>query len=345
MGLKTNEYNVQTTVCQTVSVVIAARNESEHISDILNDLKIQSYPDFEVIVVDDHSDDSTADICRSFSSDLKISILTNPGCGKKDAVAFGIKSSSGSVIMTTDADCRVSCDWLSSMYSSLISSGSCLSVGPVDMVDHNCNSLFCRLQRLEFMSLQASSASAILRHRPIMCSAANLCFYKSIYDNSSFNGQSRFSGDDIFFLHYIKRLSLPVSYGFSSSAIVRTLPNRTLREFISQRARWSGKSNSYRDLDTIIVALIVLLCNVSLITLPFMSLFYPTAIMWSTIAFLLKMCADYILLSTFSNKLRITKAVNISVVFILSVLYPFYVLSSIGFAIADNLKWKDRTIN
>ena len=52
-----------------VSVIIPARNENQTIGSLLTDLKNQSISDnkFEVIVIDDHSDDSTAEIVSDFS--------------------------------------------------------------------------------------------------------------------------------------------------------------------------------------------------------------------------------------------------------------------------------------
>ena len=103
-----------------ISVVVAYRNEEENIGLLLDDLIGQNYPDnqYEIILVNDHSEDRSAEIvenCISKSS-TRIVCLNLPDqlSGKKDALDLGIKSSKGEYILTTDADCRVSDNWINS---------------------------------------------------------------------------------------------------------------------------------------------------------------------------------------------------------------------------------------
>ncbi|MBR2178581.1 MAG: glycosyltransferase, partial [Paludibacteraceae bacterium] len=99
-----------------VSVVIAARNEAGNITKILSDLKAQTYHDYEVIVVDDHSDDGTFAMCERIAADFpRLRILKNSSEGKKSAVAAGVKLAEGDVVLTTDADCRVQKGWIASV--------------------------------------------------------------------------------------------------------------------------------------------------------------------------------------------------------------------------------------
>src|SRR5438309_1651163 len=48
-----------------VSILVPARNEARNIAACVGSLLAQDYPDFELIVLDDHSDDSTGAIVRS----------------------------------------------------------------------------------------------------------------------------------------------------------------------------------------------------------------------------------------------------------------------------------------
>src|ERR1700677_1503516 len=99
-----------------ISVIIPARNEEQHIGICLTSILHQNYPAhlFEVIVVDDHSTDATAAIVKSFSANnVKLISLEDFTDGatlnsyKKKAIDIAIQQSSGTLIVTTDADCIV----------------------------------------------------------------------------------------------------------------------------------------------------------------------------------------------------------------------------------------------
>ena len=103
LGLKTEKSKL------FISVVIPVRNEGHNIKYLLTDLEKQDHADFEVIVVDDHSEDNTAHLVREvIIRDPRFRIIHNAGEGKKTALTSGIESAKGTIIITTDADCRVS---------------------------------------------------------------------------------------------------------------------------------------------------------------------------------------------------------------------------------------------
>ncbi|MBS3999547.1 MAG: glycosyltransferase [Desulfobulbaceae bacterium] len=100
-------------VSNAVSVVICAKNEHDNLEKLLPLILNQDYPDFEVIVVNDFSDDDSVFLLRNFEkkySHLKVITLrenVNFFSGKKLALAVGIKSAKNDVILLTDADCKV----------------------------------------------------------------------------------------------------------------------------------------------------------------------------------------------------------------------------------------------
>src|SRR6478735_8598997 len=76
-----------------VSVVVSARNEERTIGLLLQDLMAQEYRDFEVIVVDDHSDDNTRTIVEEIArTDSRFRLIGNPEEGKKQAITHGIQA-------------------------------------------------------------------------------------------------------------------------------------------------------------------------------------------------------------------------------------------------------------
>ena len=92
------------------SVIIPAYNAEATLPALLDSLSDQGYPeDSEVIVVDDCSTDSTADICHRFGCKF---ICCAKNCGPASCRNMGAAQASGEVLVFTDSDCIVSPDWL-----------------------------------------------------------------------------------------------------------------------------------------------------------------------------------------------------------------------------------------
>ena len=117
------KYTAATNAQPFVSVVVAARNEENTISQLLTSLINQDYPEnmYEVIIADDGSDDATARIVRDFQRKSENLILIPVALSgevmsrKKNALAQAVQKSRGEIILTTDADCVVTYQWISGM--------------------------------------------------------------------------------------------------------------------------------------------------------------------------------------------------------------------------------------
>jgi glycosyltransferase involved in cell wall biosynthesis len=87
-----------------VSVVVPAKNEEENIGMVLDDLNTaisKSNKEFEVIVVNDHSRDKTAEIAKKKGA----RVIDNPGrSGKGNTLQLGFKQATGDVLVMMDAD-------------------------------------------------------------------------------------------------------------------------------------------------------------------------------------------------------------------------------------------------
>ncbi|PLW93742.1 MAG: glycosyl transferase family 2 [Marinilabiliales bacterium] len=108
----------------SVSIVIAAKNEYLNLKENLPFILTMDYPDYEVIVVDDHSQDDTNELLADFKlmySRLKVLTLKDSLTffeGKKFPLSIGIKEAKNEVLLLTDADCKpASNDWIKHMVS------------------------------------------------------------------------------------------------------------------------------------------------------------------------------------------------------------------------------------
>lgn len=87
-----------------VSVVVPAFNVSATLAETLRSILAQTYPYFEVIVVDDGSSDSTVSIAESFAEDCRVRIVRQPNRGLAGARNTGIAASRGDYVAFCDAD-------------------------------------------------------------------------------------------------------------------------------------------------------------------------------------------------------------------------------------------------
>jgi len=329
-----------------VSVIIPFRNEEKNIRETLLNVVGFNSSDVEILAVNDHSTDSSAAIIESLVSEyphLKCLSLSNT-LGKKAALQFGVENSSGELIVTLDADVRVSPDWLQTILQFRQQTNASMIVMPV-MFEHE-KSLFHRMQTIEFASLMGTTAALVERAVPVMCNGANLAFTREAYERvkGQTGHENLSSGDDMFLLHKLKREnSEQIKYLLNREVIGWTKPCETVSEFVSQRARWASKAPAYRDSDAIVVASLIWLTNASIVFSFIAALAGKVLPIQLAILVLVKMSVDYILIQSvmkwFGKKLSFVLFV------ITALIYPLYstLIPILGFFYRP--KWKGRKIS
>lgn len=193
-----------------ISVVVAVRNEEANIQALIQSLSTVVYPEekYEVILVSDHSSDSTVNIAQALIGNfpnMRLVELPAGKEGKKEALALGIQHARFDVIATTDADCRFSKNWLQCISYYFEDPRSKMVSGAVKLTTDG--SFLSRLQGAEFISLVGSGAAAIGLGHPVMCNGANLAFRKdAFYEVQGYADNVHIaSGDDEFLMRKIFR--------------------------------------------------------------------------------------------------------------------------------------------
>lgn len=324
--LKIKPFHPGTNPVTFVSVVVACRNEKKNLPLLLESISMQDYPGelFEVIIVDDNSTDNTFEIASGFTAPCKIVTIYNKGIGKKQALRTGMNASSGSLIITTDADCRMGKRWISTIASFYEIQQSDMIICPVQLESRR--GFFGRFQELEFLSLQGITAGSVLAGDGTMCNGANLAFTREVYLKHSANLHDEIaSGDDVFLLHSLKKDSLSeISWLESPDTIVTAASSPTAGSFLKQRRRWISKSKAYDDWLTIflgIVTFVTILISISLL----IAVSINPSFLWVFLTvLLLKSIPDYLILHNTSVRYGKTELMHWFLP--VQIVYPFYVL-------------------
>lgn len=332
-----------------VSILIAARNEEDKIPFTIEDILKQNYPQglVELIVIDDHSTDRTANIVEWYAnSGVKLIKLHEDkalNSYKKKAITEAINQSNGELIITTDADCRMGTEWLRTIVSFYEKNNFKMISSPVAYFGEK--TLFERLQSLEFSYLIGLGAASIGNKQPSTCNGANLAYRRDVFfELKGFQGIDNLaSGDDELFLHKVAG-KYPDGIGFCKSryAIVRTDAKPNLKEFIRQRKRWASKSTKYKDKRIVALGVSIWVFNVLIFLHAILGFFDPSFWIFLGLIVLLKAFSEY----TFLRK--ITRFAGRSdLLKLLPLLTLIHVIYMIYIGVAGNsgkYVWKDRLV-
>jgi cellulose synthase/poly-beta-1,6-N-acetylglucosamine synthase-like glycosyltransferase len=230
-----------------VSVIVPARNEENNIENAIRSIAASNFPtdQFEIIAVNDRSNDGTGDILNKLSDqipNLKVIHLTEYSKsknipGKPGAIDVGIKASRGELIMMTDADCTVNPDWIKTV--SLYFTDKDVALVPSFTLIKS-KSLFDKIQSLEWLYLHTFASGAIGLNTPMGCYGNNLAVRRSVYDEIGGYEKIKFSvTEDLALLQTIHKTGYKVHYITDFHTSVTTLPVTSFGEYVSQHRRWA----------------------------------------------------------------------------------------------------------
>jgi 4,4'-diaponeurosporenoate glycosyltransferase len=135
-----------------ISIIIPARNEEKNLGCLLQSLKDQTLKAHEIIVVDDHSADSTAEIGRKAGCTvLSSSDLPEGWTGKPWACWQGVHQATGEIFVFLDADTSLEKEGLSKILSTYLEHGGLLSIQPF----HKMEKIYERLSAIFNVAIMA----------------------------------------------------------------------------------------------------------------------------------------------------------------------------------------------
>jgi cellulose synthase/poly-beta-1,6-N-acetylglucosamine synthase-like glycosyltransferase len=322
------------------TIVVPFRNEKDNLPNLLHSISLLNYPKelVEVILVDDDSEEvfSVQDLVFSLKVIKNERKSNSP---KKDAIETAIQVAKNDWIITTDADCLVQKNWLTTFDQyiqenevEMVASGVCYVPK---------NGFLSAFQNLDFLSLQGATIGSFGIEKPFMCNGANFAYSKAFFKElNGFQGNETIaSGDDVFLLQKAVS-SAPKKVGFllAKESIVATKPVETWTELFQQRVRWASKSKGYSSVYGKLLAIVVFGGNLVWIA---SFLLWLTSVLDQNIFMLfvaLKFLIDFILIyktaNFFESKLQYVLAS--------SLLYPFFSISVAVYSLFGKYSWKGR---
>ena len=234
-------FNIQ----QSVSVIICAKNESENLKKNLPFILQQNYPDFEVIVVDDGSDERLT----MYDERLTIINLTKEekiGLGKKYALQKGIEAAKNKLVLLTDADCTpVSKNWISEMASCINDKHKIvLGISLYKTESSFLNSL------IEYETAQTAMQyiGFALVGNPYMCVGRNVLYDAALLKSKKWTSEelSIASGDDDLMIQSLATKE-NTTVCLSEDSYTISEPKKTWKDLIKQKLRHYESGHLYKS--------------------------------------------------------------------------------------------------
>ncbi|MFV8442743.1 glycosyltransferase [Flavobacterium sp. LB2P44] len=238
-----------------ISVIVCAKNEEENAINFIPLLAEQNYPDFEIVLIDDASSDTTLAIFEGFEKQYPnirlVKVKNNEAFwgNKKYALTLGIKAAKKEYLLFTDADCYpTSKDWITAMSSQFTMQKTIvLGYGKYEKI---ANSFLNKLIRFETLLTAIQYFSWAKIGHPYMGVGRNLAYKKEEFFNV--NGfiehmQIRSGDDDLFINQAAKGKNTSIAY--TTESVTLSKPKTTYKDWLIQKRRHVATANYYKPFD------------------------------------------------------------------------------------------------
>lgn len=243
-----------------VSLIVCAKNEAENLKKHIPLWQVQDYPDFEIILINDASDDKTFEVITDFAEkDPRIQIVdvkNNEAFrgNKKYALTLGIKRAKNNRLVFTDADCYpASKEWLSIMVSNFSDEKQLiLGYGAYEKQPGFLNKII----RFETLMTAVQYFSYAKAGNPYMGVGRNLAYTSNLYyEINGFMSHIKFpSGDDDLFVNEVATAentaicTLPEAFTYS-------IPKQKLKNWQLQKRRHYATASRYKTKHKLLLGL------------------------------------------------------------------------------------------
>lgn len=228
-----------------ISIIVPGRNEGENLFQLATSLREQTYQNFELIIIDDGSDDDTKIICQSLLNQglIKQYLRNDVRGGKASAANLGFRYSKGKYIIHIDADCSFDRDAIENILVPFYLDAKIGAVGGNVQVRNYNESLCTTLQAIEYydnISIGRIALSQLGIYRQI--SGAFGAFKREVL--MSVGGWDIGPGLDGDITVKVRKLRYKIH--FEPTAVCQTRVPNTFRKLVKQRLRWDKSLVRFR---------------------------------------------------------------------------------------------------
>ncbi len=229
-----------------ITVIVAMRNEKITIKECLNAIMKQDYPNFEVILIDDHSRDNSLQLATDLKHHKLTIVKTAHSIalkGKKAALQTGIDLAQGDWLVFTDADCFPHPQWLSTMAKYMKNRNFLVGISP-----HILHNFAEKVREVERSSIDAVAAGFLGHELGVTCVGRNIAYQKHFFrEIGGFTKISQYlSGDDDLFILQATQSNLAqFAFVYEKTAQVQTVSPPDLNDIYQQERRRSSKYTAY----------------------------------------------------------------------------------------------------
>ena len=277
-----------------VTVIIPYRNESKRLTDLIESLNAQSYPEdkFTIILIDDHSQDDGPGILEKMV-DQRYLLLANDDneVGKKSALEKGLAHAIGEWVLFTDADTIRGSEWLKNMIA-FTHEDVDMVAGPV-LASYS-ESPYYRYFDQELIALSVITGGALKGRLHALANGANMLIRRSaLPEKDPFKKKASSSGDDLFISeHFFEKNA--ITFASVEQAAVYTFAPSDLSALLDQKVRWAGKFRSITDWRSRFILIIIGMIPLTILVCLLMAFFAGGHyLVYALLLFTVKWLADY----------------------------------------------------
>lgn len=245
-----------------VSVIVPVYKSLPDLKGCLEALDVQSYPDYEIIVIDNGENDGIEAVCKKYA---KVLLLKHEIPGSYSSRNAGIKAAGGEWIFLTDADCIPDKDWIKNALTRLTSHSCKMGSGRI-------RPAFRKKDRPSIIELcdvilhTMDQQQTLAECTSVAC--ANMLVHRTLFDSVGLFNDTLFSAGDCEFTFRVKKSGEKIL--FINDAVVFHYARKSLKELSQRYRRFAGaefesmttknKISTVRELRSLNFSYRILLC-------------------------------------------------------------------------------------
>lgn len=321
-----------------LSVIIAAKNEEKNINTLFEHLEKLEYPaeNFEVILIDDNSDDHTYSLIHSLivnKTNYKLLKAEQKEFeGKRGALQIGIQNALNNFIVITDADCKPESNWLKAIAGKLDEGYDFVfGVAPIE----SGKNLVQKLSAFENLRNTYLTIAAVGVNNPYSAAARSFAFRKKSFERIGgySNTTETLSGDDDLLLREAVKNKMLVGTLIDQEAFVFSASQKTFNDYFFQRARHLKTSFHYMLKQKLFLAVWHLINLISLLSM--LLIFFSPVF---ALPFAVKIIYDFFIVTKYQKGLG--HSFGIFQTIYLQLLYEIFLVINFIKSISTKVNWK-----